>query len=69
MADEIAPPQAGEPVVVDAPENDADAAAPAKKTKGKKPREQKEQVPIEELYDLSQPIKKVGVAIVGATLQ
>ncbi|KAL9187943.1 hypothetical protein ACHAXT_006321 [Thalassiosira profunda] len=60
MADEIAPPQAGsEPVVVDAPENDADAAAPAKKAKGKKPREQKEQVPIEELYDLSQPIKKI----------
>ena len=48
-----------EPVVDDAspPENDANGAA--SNGKNKDSRGEKEQVPIEELYDLSKPIKKV----------
>jgi hypothetical protein len=62
MTDETIPtaaPSAADPVVDDAspPENDANGAAANGKTKDNK--REKELVPIEELYDLSKPIKKV----------
>lgn len=65
MADEIIPTEAvaAEPAIVDEtspPENDgSDAAGKGNYKKGKKPYEKKEQVPIEELYDLSKPITRV----------
>ena len=59
MTDETIPTPPAEPVVDDAspPENDANGAAAVGKNKDNKG--EKEQVPIEELYDLSKPIKRV----------
>ena len=60
MSDEAIP--AATPPVADEvspPENDASGAAADGKTKDKKG--EKEQVPIEELYDLSKPIKRVSL--------
>lgn len=74
MADESTPTaEASAPAVVDEvspPENDAEGGAAdvdangkessSNNNKGKKRYEKKEQVPIEELYDLSKPIKRVS---------
>ena len=70
MADEVptSAEAAPEPAVADEtspPENDAsgEGAAAGAEASGDKPRgkrERKEQVPIEELYDLSKPIKRVS---------
>lgn len=59
MTDETTPTPPVEPVVDDAspPENDANGAAAGGKNKDNKG--EKEQVPIEELYDLSKPIKRI----------
>ncbi|KAL7493035.1 hypothetical protein ACHAWT_002345 [Skeletonema menzelii] len=61
MTDETTPTAspAAEPVVEDAspPENDANGAAASGQKKDNKG--EKEQVPIEELYDLSKPIKRI----------
>ena len=65
MTDETTPTvsPAAEPVVEDAspPENDANGAAASGQKKDNKG--EKEQVPIEELYDLSKPIKRVRLCL------
>ena len=65
MVDETTPtaPPAAEPVVdyASPPENDANGAAANGKNKDNKG--EKEQVPIEELYDLSKPIKRVRIML------
>ena len=55
---------AEQPVVDDAspPENDANGAAASGQKKDNKG--EKEQVPIEELYDLSKPIKRVSIGLI-----
>jgi hypothetical protein len=66
MTDEQTPTEAAattEPVADETspPENDAAAAVDDEKRGGKRGRkfEKKDEVPIEELFDLSQPIKRV----------
>lgn len=63
-----------EPTIVDEtspPENDSEGAAvvdgKSKNKKGKK-FDKKEQVPIEELYDLSKPIKRVSADVLMSIL-
>ena len=62
MTDETIPTPPAEPVADDAspPENDANGAAASGKKDNKG---EKEQVPIEELYDLSKPIKRVRLCL------
>ena len=65
MTDEtiLTPAAAADPVVDDIspPENDANGATASGKNKDNKG--EKEQVPIEDLYDLSKPIKKVRLCL------
>lgn len=59
IVDETSPPENDAEGGADAPAAAAVAEGKGNKKKGKYQREQKEQVPIEELYDLSQPIKRI----------
>lgn len=68
IGDIVADSAATTPDVVDEtspPENDADGNKKGNgKSKGNNNKQQKDQVPIEELYDLSKPIKRVSLMVI-----